>query len=360
MSHSGEIYTIVQGVIHGNGENSVVKADSSSLVSIIINNYNYGRFLADAIDSALNQEYPFVEVIVVDDGSTDNSREIIESYGDRITAVFKENGRQASCFNVGFERCHGDIVIFLDSDDFLFPKAATLVAERMVDSSISKCNGYLQIVDTEGKPTGRRLPKRLSPSGRYTDSFLKHGPWTYVGCYTSGNAWSRSFLNRVMPLPTDERVQGGADGYLTAIDGLYGKIETIDELIGGYRIHGGNFLPTFRQFSADKLTAVLSSEEARAQYAAMHAEKLGYNVDHEAWIRRDSWLLLIRYALFLMGRPIKAPSLLEHLRSSFYKESRSLLSSIKILFAILVIRLSPKSIALELSRRVLRYSKAQA
>ncbi|MCY7286429.1 MAG: glycosyltransferase, partial [Cyanobacteria bacterium CAN_BIN43] len=64
------------------------------LVSIIINNYNYDRFLVQAIDSALSQTYPHVEVIVVDDGSTDRSREIITSYGDRLMSIFQDNGKQ--------------------------------------------------------------------------------------------------------------------------------------------------------------------------------------------------------------------------------------------------------------------------
>ena len=89
------------------------------LASIIINNYNYGRFLADAIDSALSQTYPHVEVIVVDDGSTDSSRVIIGRYGDRITAVLKENGGQASAFNAGFRVSLGETIVFLDADDIL-------------------------------------------------------------------------------------------------------------------------------------------------------------------------------------------------------------------------------------------------
>src|ERR1700722_5704461 len=66
------------------------------LVSIVVTNYNYGRYLGASIDSALGQRYPNVEVIVVDDGSTDGSREIIESYGGRIVPVIKANGGHRS------------------------------------------------------------------------------------------------------------------------------------------------------------------------------------------------------------------------------------------------------------------------
>ena len=68
-------------------------------VSIIIANFNYGRFLSQAIESALDQSYDNVEVIVVDDGSTDCSRDVINSFGCRIISEFKENGGQVSAFN---------------------------------------------------------------------------------------------------------------------------------------------------------------------------------------------------------------------------------------------------------------------
>ena len=96
-------------------------------VSIVINNYNYGRFLADAIDSALTQTHPQLEVIVVDDGSTDNSREVIARYGDRIRPILKPNGGQASAMNAGVAASTGDIIFFLDSDDMLLPEAAETV-----------------------------------------------------------------------------------------------------------------------------------------------------------------------------------------------------------------------------------------
>jgi glycosyltransferase involved in cell wall biosynthesis len=96
-------------------------------VSIVIINYNYGRFLREAIDSALRQTYPHIEVVVVDDGSTDNSREIIASYGSKVVPVLKKNGGQGSAFNAGFAVSRGEMVIFLDADDYLFPRAVEQV-----------------------------------------------------------------------------------------------------------------------------------------------------------------------------------------------------------------------------------------
>src|SRR5438128_12254393 len=88
-------------------------------VDIVVNNYNYGRFLREAIESALAQAYEHVSVIVVDDGSTDDSREVIATFGDRIVPVLKENGGQASACNAGFAHSKGDIVVFRDADDVL-------------------------------------------------------------------------------------------------------------------------------------------------------------------------------------------------------------------------------------------------
>src|ERR1035441_690125 len=98
-------------------------------VSVVIDNYNYGRFLGEAIDSALNQTYPNVEVIVVDDGSTDNSREVIASFGDRIITVLKENGGQTSALNAGFTASRGEWIYLLDSDDLFNTNKVQRISE---------------------------------------------------------------------------------------------------------------------------------------------------------------------------------------------------------------------------------------
>ena len=88
------------------------------LVSVIVPNFNYGRFLKSTIDSALGQTYNNLEVIVVDNGSTDNSRFILESYGEKIRTIFQNNQGQAAARNNGIAIARGDFIALLDADDY--------------------------------------------------------------------------------------------------------------------------------------------------------------------------------------------------------------------------------------------------
>jgi glycosyltransferase involved in cell wall biosynthesis len=118
------------------------------LVSIVIPNFNYGLFLKDAITSALNQTYPNTEVIVVDDGSTDNSREVIAGYGSRIVPVLKRNGGRGSAIDEGFLASSGDIVCFLDSDDVWLPhKVERIVAVFEKYPEVGWVRHNLEMVD---------------------------------------------------------------------------------------------------------------------------------------------------------------------------------------------------------------------
>src|SRR5215207_9122886 len=105
-------------------------------VSIVVNNYNYARFLGEAIDSALAQTHPDTEVVVVDDGSTDHSREVIAGYGDRVVPVSKENGGQASAFNAALPVTRGEVVLFLDADDQLLPTAVAAAVPPFDDPGV--------------------------------------------------------------------------------------------------------------------------------------------------------------------------------------------------------------------------------
>src|SRR5262249_3765636 len=128
------------------------------LASIIVNNYNYGPFLRHSIDSALAQTYPNKEVIVVDDGSTDEPRENIASYGKQIIAVVKDNGGQASAFNAGFAVSRGESVLFLDSDDLLLPSTLEKTVPLLEDSDVVKVHWPLWVIDHHGDRRGEVFP----------------------------------------------------------------------------------------------------------------------------------------------------------------------------------------------------------
>ena len=96
---------------------------NTSLVSVVIPCYNHGRYLGKAIASVLGQSYGPVEVIVVDDGSSDNTREVAQSFGDRVRYVYKQNGGLSAARNTGIEHARGEYLVFLDADDWLYPAA---------------------------------------------------------------------------------------------------------------------------------------------------------------------------------------------------------------------------------------------
>lgn len=213
-------------------------------VSIIVNNYNYGHFLRDAIDSALNQTYANTEIIVVDDGSTDNSRDVIASYGDRVIPLLKENGGQASAFNVGFARSQGDIVFFLDSDDMLLPHiAGEVVNAFQANPCTARVQFRLEHVDADGQPTGEHTPASELPMP--TGDLRKHTllfPDDIRTPPTSGNAFAASVLRQILPMPLPDAVYGrtGADLYLHNLVPLFGPVKSLRSIGGRYRTHENN------------------------------------------------------------------------------------------------------------------------
>ncbi len=222
------------------------------LVSIIINNYNYSRFLSYAIDAALAQTYPSLEVIVVDDGSLDNSREVIASYGNQVIAVLKENGGQASALNAGFKASKGDIICLLDADDIFLPNKAAVIVDffeknpsidwvfneslPMTSEDISQVEltsimnpsldinhqDNLQIIDFRNNIINAELPN-FTPS-------------------TSNLCFSRKILEKIFPLPEIKGFSGLAicDLYLKYVAVGIGTGYSSKKNLGIFRIHNNN------------------------------------------------------------------------------------------------------------------------
>lgn len=209
----------------------------SPMISVIIPNYNYEAYIGQAIDSALELDWPDVEVIVIDDGSTDGSRRIIESYGDRIQAIYQENSGQLVACNKGYARSRGDVVIFLDSDDVLHPSLAREVMAVM-SPTVSKVQVQMQVIDARGEPTGAYFPQfQVVPTPAQVSEWMLKTT-AYPTPPGSGNAYPRWFLERLFPLR--DTCGTANDSYCLAAAPLLGQVVTIAKPLVDYRVHGKN------------------------------------------------------------------------------------------------------------------------
>jgi glycosyltransferase involved in cell wall biosynthesis len=243
----------------------------SPLVTVCINNFNYAPFLPQAIDSVLAQTYAPVQVVVVDDGSIDGSREVIARYGDRIVPVLKDNGGQASAFNAGVARSCGEIVCFLDSDDHFAPDKVARVVDAFpghgAESKPIMVHHQLTMVgDNAGSLAGRIIGrKHASPLNLY-DFACRYGFLFYMAGPTSCLSLNRALVDRLFPVPEDG-IRTSADDFIVMGASLIGDLYSLDEALGSYRIHGENawfggnrqkpeaFRQTLDRYLNDKLVA---------------------------------------------------------------------------------------------------------
>ena len=209
-------------------------------ISVCITNFNYAEYLPAAVDSVLTQAVDDLDVVVVDDGSTDDSLAVLERYGADVLVIAKPNGGQASAMNAGLAAAIGDLVLFLDADDVLLPGALAAFVEGFeARPDAVKVASPLRVVDGSGAPTGAvRPPAHWSlPVGDLRDLALRRRSYLWPAC--SGNCYRRSALERCMPIPEEEfRIE--ADLYLATLIVLEGPISALDAPVVGYRVHGSN------------------------------------------------------------------------------------------------------------------------
>jgi glycosyltransferase involved in cell wall biosynthesis len=247
------------------------------LVSIIVNNYNYDRYLAAAIDSALRQTYSAVEVIVVDDGSTDDSHTVIQKYGASITPLYQRNMGQAAAFNQGFARSRGDIVIFLDADDVLVPEMAAKAVEAFQGQpDAAKVMVRMAVIDDQGNPTGVLKPAAHLP---LVDGDLRRQaalfPSDMTWMPTSGNAFSAPVLRQIMPVP-GEYGRIGADWYVAQVTPLFGRVIFLDWVGAQYRVHcQNNYEQRSCRINVNQLRQTLYYADCTNRYIKHYAAELG-------------------------------------------------------------------------------------
>jgi glycosyltransferase involved in cell wall biosynthesis len=215
------------------------------LVSILINSHNHENFIREAIDSALAQTYPNIEVIVVDDGSTDKTYEIICSYGSQIKAISKENAGQASAFNVGFFESKGDIICFLDSDDVFHKEKVQQVIDIFnTYSDISWCFHSLILVH---KITGKLLGQHREINSKLCDfrQDIKKGRLPFYPPPSSCLCFKRELLNQILPMK-QTFLKTSADSYIRLLAFALAQGFFLDQPLTFQGIHDQN-AETLRQ-----------------------------------------------------------------------------------------------------------------
>jgi hypothetical protein len=228
------------------------------LVSILINNYNYGTYVGEAVRSALDQTWPRIEVVVVDDGSTDDSLARLALIPDpALRVIARPNGGQAAAYNTGFAAARGEYVLFLDSDDVLDPD----VVESAIGAfapGVVKVQFALRVVDRDGHPLGRVHPPELQDV-RCRESVERFG--SYASPPGSGNLFARSMLDRIMPIVPESEFRYGADAWPILMAPFFGDVVSLTRTGGSYRVHlsGASGVPrVIGNANADPVRSVFS------------------------------------------------------------------------------------------------------
>jgi glycosyltransferase involved in cell wall biosynthesis len=208
-------------------------------VTALINTYNYGRYVEEAIESVLGQDFPRseLEVLVVDDGSTDDTAQRVKRFGDRVRYVRKENGGQASAINVGFEKARGGFVAFLDADDVWLPQKLSRVMRAFEARPDAGLVYHAQHKwDTEAGS--------LEPDP-YFYGVATHFPataedlWRCPSEPTSALTFRREAARELLPVPESLTI-GMVDAYMMLLMMFVAPVVAVTEHLGKYRIHGQN------------------------------------------------------------------------------------------------------------------------
>jgi|JFJP01.1.fsa_nt_gi glycosyltransferase involved in cell wall biosynthesis len=217
--------------------------------SILINNYNYAQFVGQAIESALNQTYRDIEIIVVDDGSTDNSRDVISSFGDRINAIFKQNEGQASAFNAGFAASKGEFIFLLDADDTFYLTKIEECIQMFEDyEQINWIFHKLKYINSQSNLIENLniLDKSIYKNIEIIDvqeTLRKGKKFNFIPPATSGLCFRRKVLTHILPMPNFIKIT--SDNYVKFAALFLSSGIIYNKPLASQRIHQSNHF-TFR------------------------------------------------------------------------------------------------------------------
>jgi glycosyltransferase involved in cell wall biosynthesis len=261
-------------------------------LSVLIDTYNHERYVEDAISSVLAQDFPTAdrEVLVVDDGSTDRTPEIVAKFAPAVRLLRKPNGGQASAFNFAFPQCRGEIVSMLDGDDWWAQGKLTAVANAFAAHPNVGIVGHGTV---EVFLDGSRRTEVIRDSRQFRVDSLEGARLfrlrkSFLG--TSRMSCKADLLKRIGPAPEPLIVE--ADEYIFTLAAYFSEVLVLPEPFLFYRIHGqnmfqigtGNLAPARRKHAilvalADSLQHRLADEHAPSDLSNAILESIQTEAD---------------------------------------------------------------------------------
>jgi len=313
-------------------------------ISIVIPNYNYGRYVGSAIQSALDVDWQDTEIIVVDDGSTDDSEEVIRSFGGKIRTVFQENATQRVACNVGYAMSTGDAILFLDSDDMLHPSIGQEIA-KVWRPGVSKVQFQMMRIDEEGMPMNSVFPAydpMPTPARIREWVFATSSYPTPPG---SGNVYARTFLDRIFPL--HDSCGAFSDSACVAAAPFMGDVETAPRPLVFYRVHDRND----SDLTQDPTRFVREILRAKARFEYAHRQIGESTFNSESLVVRSLEVLQFRVAApdsRLLNEDSWAPILIDCVRVPWFFPSATRKVRFVVAVWTLLTMITPKSVASKL------------
>lgn len=208
---------------------------SKKTVSVIIPNYNYSRYLAEAISSVLSQSHAETECIVVNNGSTDDSLKILHQFRSRITIIDQENRGQSGARNAGLDIAGGDFIAFLDADDYW--------SEQKIEFQLKLLNNETELVYcgiSKFDDDSRKEIVRIDPKfkGSCSEAFLENPAVSVVLSGESTAVFSRNLLNQVGKFDSELNSASGWDFFRRA--SKFTNFDYVDLPLTYYRVHKEN------------------------------------------------------------------------------------------------------------------------
>ena len=257
-----------------------IDTSSHVKVSVIIPCYNHGKYLPEAIQSVLSQDHPEIEIIVVDDGSSDNTKLVCEGFAG-VKYVYQQNQGLYAARNTGIEASSGKFLVFLDADDWLLENAISINIEYLLaDPSLAFVSGaYLKVVGIEK----REEIKRVVVNDHHFENLLKGN---YISMHATVMYRRWAFNDTRFDL--DMKACEDYDVYLQVARKF--KILHHQKLIAAYRIHDENM-------SGDILlmiTTALRALEKQVPHLKSNDELSAYLQGKKNWVNFYSGILYVK------------------------------------------------------------------